>query len=113
VTDYSGIGGVDFHDDRVVLKTGTDLTGITWNNSEELPQDDYELSFEARRISGSDIFCGLTFPVGNSHCSLILGGWGGGASAGYQALMVSTHPRTKQRVSEISKIVAGIEGESR
>jgi hypothetical protein len=29
------------------------------------------------RLSGSDFFCGLTFPVRESHCSLIVGGWGG------------------------------------
>jgi hypothetical protein len=28
-------------------------------------------------VSGSDFFCGLTFPVGETYCSLILGGWGG------------------------------------
>ena len=30
------------------------------------------------RVDGNDFFCGLTFPVGDDHCSLILGGWGGG-----------------------------------
>jgi hypothetical protein len=29
------------------------------------------------RTSGSDFFCGLTFPVRDSFCSLIVGGWGG------------------------------------
>jgi hypothetical protein len=29
------------------------------------------------RVEGSDFFAGLTFPVGDSFCSLILGGWGG------------------------------------
>ncbi len=39
---------------------------------------DYELSLEAMKLAGSDFFCGLTFPVGESHCSFIVGGWGGG-----------------------------------
>ncbi len=30
------------------------------------------------RVDGSDFFCGLTFPVGENPCSLIVGGWGGG-----------------------------------
>jgi hypothetical protein len=30
------------------------------------------------RVSGSDFFCGLTVPVNDSHCTLIVGGWGGG-----------------------------------
>jgi hypothetical protein len=38
----------------------------------------YELSLEAQRVSGSDFFCGLTFPVGDAPCSFICGGWGGG-----------------------------------
>jgi hypothetical protein len=29
------------------------------------------------RVDGGDFFCGLTFPVADSHCSFILGGWGG------------------------------------
>src|SRR5690606_27915457 len=32
---------------------------------------------EAQRVDGRDFFCGLTFPVGDSPCTLILGGWGG------------------------------------
>lgn len=27
---------------------------------------------------GSDFFCGFTFPVVDSHCTFIVGGWGGG-----------------------------------
>ena len=30
-----------------------------------------------QRAMGSDFFCGLTVPVGDSFCSLIVGGWGG------------------------------------
>ena len=29
------------------------------------------------RVEGSDFFAGVTFPVAESFCSLILGGWGG------------------------------------
>jgi hypothetical protein len=28
-------------------------------------------------VDGSDFFCGLTFPVKEDPCTLILGGWGG------------------------------------
>jgi len=38
----------------------------------------YEIVFEARRIDGNDFFCGMTFPVDDAYCSLIVGGWGGG-----------------------------------
>jgi hypothetical protein len=37
----------------------------------------YEITLDAMKKDGSDFFCGLTFPVGKSHASLILGGWGG------------------------------------
>ena len=55
---------------------GDPLTGITWEG--ELPRENYEVELEARRTDGFDFFCGLTFPVGKDHVSLILGGWGGG-----------------------------------
>src|SRR5262245_12801694 len=38
---------------------------------------DYEIALDALRLTGSDFFCGLTVPVGDTHCSLIVGGWGG------------------------------------
>ncbi len=37
----------------------------------------YEVSLEAQKTSGNDFFCGMTFPVDSSYCSLIVGGWGG------------------------------------
>jgi hypothetical protein len=37
----------------------------------------YEITLEAMRGDGSDFFCGLTFPVNDRPCTLILGGWGG------------------------------------
>ena len=44
---------------------------------EPFPETDYEIALDAMRVGGSDFFCGLTFPVSNSFCSLIVGGWGG------------------------------------
>ena len=29
------------------------------------------------RMEGSDFFCARTFPVGESHCTFVVGGWGG------------------------------------
>jgi len=56
---------------------GTDLNGVRWTGS--LPTVPYAVELEARRLSGSDFFCGLTFPVrdGTRSVSLIVGGWGG------------------------------------
>jgi len=52
------------------------MTGINWKGP--LIRMNYEITLEAMRISGNDFFCGLTFPVAENPCSLILGGWGGG-----------------------------------
>jgi len=75
VTDFPGHGEVHCESGTVVLDKGTRLTGVTWTNGP--PKQNYEIELEAMRVAGSDFFCGLTFPVGDAHCSLILGGWGG------------------------------------
>lgn len=75
ITDFGAQGEVRVEDGRIILDVGDPLTGITWKGA--VPTGDYELSVRAARLSGSDFFCGLTFPVGAAHCSLILGGWGG------------------------------------
>ena len=75
-TEFGGEGEVKVEDGRILLGTGNDLTGI--HTERKLPKIDYEVELEAMRVDGSDFFCGLTFPVGESHCSLIVGGWGGG-----------------------------------
>jgi 3-keto-disaccharide hydrolase len=74
-TNFGGEGKVEIDAGRIVLGFGSDLTGITWKGP--LPRFDYEVKLEARREEGNDFFCGLTFPVNDSYCSLILGGWGG------------------------------------
>jgi hypothetical protein len=70
----TGIAGLE--DSVIVLEMGALLTGINYTN--EVPKINYEVTFEAMRLDGSDFFCGFTFPVNESHCSLIVGGWGGG-----------------------------------
>lgn len=76
-TDFGGEGEVEVKDGRILLERGNPLTGVTWTGP-KLPRSNYEVSLEAQRVDGSDFFCGLTFPVKNDPCSLILGGWGGG-----------------------------------
>jgi hypothetical protein len=75
-TSFFGPGAVAVEDGRIVLQAGKDLTGITWAGP-QLPVTNYEVALQAMRVSGSDFFAGVTFPVGDSFCSLILGGWGG------------------------------------
>ena len=73
-TPFHGRGEVHVKDGAIVIGNGH-LTGITFSG--EFPKSDYEIRFEAARLEGSDFFAGITFPVGDSHCSWINGGWGG------------------------------------
>ena len=74
-TDFAGRGEVKVKDGQIIMEMGV-MTGITWTNP--VTRMNYEISVEAMRVDGGDFFCGLTFPVGNDPCSLIVGGWGGG-----------------------------------
>ena len=76
VTDFAGHGEVDVENGRLLLHSGVMLTGVSWTNM--LPKIDYEVSLEAMKVDGGDFFCGLTFPVQDSFCTFIVGGWGGG-----------------------------------
>ncbi|MBM79687.1 MAG: hypothetical protein CMJ78_03715 [Planctomycetaceae bacterium] len=78
-TKFGGDGEVSVKDGQLILEMGVDLTGITWSDKEAktLPKTNYDITLEAKRVDGNDFFCGLTFPVKDDPCSLILGGWGG------------------------------------
>ncbi len=75
ITKFGGEGGVAVKEGQIHLDVGDDMTGITWTR--DFPKQNYEVQLEAMRTSGHDFFCGLTFPVKESHCTLIVGGWGG------------------------------------
>lgn len=75
-TDFGGEGDVEVKEGNIILKMGEPLTGITWKGK-DLPTVNYEIQCQAKKIQGSDFFCALTFPVKKSHCSVVLGGWGG------------------------------------
>lgn len=75
VTDFREHGTVRCESGLIVVGRGASLTGINWTN--DVPKVNYEIVLDAIRLQGSDFFCGLTFPVAETHCSLILGGWGG------------------------------------
>ena len=81
-TKFGGEGEVYVEGGRLVLPFGNDLTGVTVTPevAKSLPTTDYVVALKARRETGGDFFCGLTAPVGKSHATLILGGWGGGVT---------------------------------
>ncbi|MBT3375669.1 MAG: DUF1080 domain-containing protein [Lentisphaerae bacterium] len=75
-TEFGGTDEVSVRDGCIVLEMGAaDLSGVTWTGAVE--RRNYELELEAQRVDGDDFFCGLTFPYGETCCSLIVGGWGG------------------------------------
>ena len=76
-SDFFGAGKVTVENGAIVIGYGA-LTGITWaSSSPPFPTTNYEVRIEAARLEGSDFFAGITFPVGDSFCTWINGGWGG------------------------------------
>ena len=76
-SQFGGEGDVEVKEGAIIMKQGSEMTGIVWDGG-ELPKNNYEISLSAQRIEGGDFFCGLTFPVKEDPCSFIVGGWGGG-----------------------------------
>jgi hypothetical protein len=74
--DFAGAGTVKVEDGAIVMSAGRSMTGIT-STHKDLPRANYELSYEAMRLSGHDFFAAATFPVGASYITLVNGGWGG------------------------------------
>ena len=73
---YGGESEASVENGVIVIPMGERLSGITYTGG-EVPSAHYEIELEARRVSGTDFFVGLTFPMNDAHASLILGGWGG------------------------------------
>ena len=57
------------------IDAGQSLSGLTFTNA--VPKTNFEITLEALKVQGNDFFVGLTFPVGEAHATLVLGGWGG------------------------------------
>ena len=77
LTNFGGEGNVEVIDGAIVMNAGDPVTAINIPESRELPTKDYELRVEAKKIEGSDFFSTITFPVNDTFCSLVVGGWGG------------------------------------
>ncbi|MGC6567487.1 MAG: DUF1080 domain-containing protein [Akkermansiaceae bacterium] len=75
---FGGEGAVAWNEGVMHLDAGAELTGAVYEG--DLPKMPYEIELEARKVTGSDFFCGLTFPVrSKEECvTFIVGGWGGG-----------------------------------
>ena len=74
-TPFSGRGEVRVENETILLGRGV-MTGVTW--TKWFPTSNYEIRLEAARLEGCDFFAGITFPVFDTFCSWINGGWNGG-----------------------------------
>ncbi|MCS1412186.1 MAG: hypothetical protein M2R45_05390 [Verrucomicrobia subdivision 3 bacterium] len=76
ITDFAGHTVPKVEDGNLVIPAGLALGGVNVTNAP--PKMNFELTLEAKKIDGNDFFCCLTFPYGDSYCSFVVGGWGGG-----------------------------------
>lgn len=74
-TAFTNPGELKVENGELVLSPGHPLTGA--NATTPIPSSNYEVRFEAQRVRGNDFFAMLTFPVKDSFCSWVTGGWGG------------------------------------
>ena len=74
--DTGGSGQVEIKDGVITIGMGVGGSGIRYKKG--FPMTNYEIRYEAKRGMGNDFFGALTFPVDDSHCAFINGGWGGG-----------------------------------
>jgi|MDTC01.3.fsa_nt_gb hypothetical protein len=74
--DFGGTGEVEVDEGELILYMGEIMTGIKIDGEPPF-KSNYEISLDAKRIDGSDFFCALTFPIRDTNCTFVVGGWGG------------------------------------
>ncbi len=77
--DFYKPGEVSVKDGAIIMAASAvsgGMTGVT-TTREDLPTNNYEFSYRAKRLSGRDFFAAATFPVGDTFLTLVNGGWGG------------------------------------
>src|SRR4051812_30849749 len=75
-SEFFGAGKAQVKDGSIVIEKGKIMSGVTYTKG-DFPKMDYEVTLEGKKIAGDDFFCTTTFPVGDSFCSLVVGGWSG------------------------------------
>jgi outer membrane protein assembly factor BamB len=76
VTYFSDEKNVSVKEGAMFLAKGQLMTGVKYTRG-NFPKTNYEVALEGKKLQGNDFFCTTTFPVGDSFCSLVVGGWGG------------------------------------
>ncbi|MFO0928612.1 MAG: DUF1080 domain-containing protein [Gemmataceae bacterium] len=95
-SDFFGPGKVEVKDGAIVLHKGMQMTGVIYSGG-DFPKTDYEVTLEAKKVEGDDFFATTTFPVGDSFCSFVVGGWGG------QVIGLSTVDSADASMNETTK----------
>ena len=75
-TDFFKAGAVQVDDGAILIAPGKPMSGVTITRT-DLPKVDFELTYEAQRLTGSDFFAAATFPVQDAFIAFVNGGWGG------------------------------------
>lgn len=78
VPKLEGDKKAEIEDGCMILGRDGLATGVKY--VKPFPKSNYEIEYEAKRVKGYDFFGAITFPVKESHCSFINGGWGGYAT---------------------------------
>jgi len=72
---FQGRATVRVENGTIRLGAGQTMTGITYTR--EFPKNNFEVRLEGARLEGGDFFAAMTFPVEDSYCTWVTGGWGG------------------------------------
>ena len=104
-TKFGGAGEPTVENGNLIIAMGAALSGVNWTNVAAIPKVNYEIELEAMKLEGNDFFCGLTFPVAESACTLVLGGWGGSVAglSSIDGLDASENETTKNLYFEPKK----------
>src|SRR5262245_41209713 len=74
-TAFGNRGPARVENGAIVIGPGKPLAGVTYTGT--FPRTNYDVRFEASKVAGPDFFASLTFPVEDSFCTFVTGGWGG------------------------------------
>jgi hypothetical protein len=74
--DFADAGKVHVKDGVIFMDKGSSMSGVAYTSG-DFPKTDYEVRLEGQRVAGDDFFCTMIFPVGDTFCSFVVGGWGG------------------------------------
>ena len=66
---------VEIRDSCIIIGRDDLASGIKYDKP--FPLSNYEIMYQAKRVGGRNFFAALTFPVKESYCSFINGGWNG------------------------------------